>query len=111
MKSLMIVMSLLVLASCSDPDRDMSGQVTWKVETMVVSDAQVDMLRAHIEVLLAHPPATLAGHDQDWDKAIKASYEQTRETLVRPVLVEYVSDKSGWPHPTGRWRPFKEVTP
>lgn len=107
MKNYIILCALLALAACG-PDRDQSGQISWRVEKIVVSDAQVAMLRSHVEVLLSHPPATLSGHDQDWNKAIEASYEQTRETLVRPVLVEYVTDKGGWPHPTGRWRSFQE---
>jgi hypothetical protein len=76
---------------------------------MLVSDSQVEMLKKHVEVLLSHPPSTLSGHDQDWDKAIKASYEETRNTLIKPVMVEYATDSRGWFKATGRWKQIEEM--
>jgi hypothetical protein len=89
-KTLLLLLTLL-LTGC--------GKVY--VERRVpTTDAQRQAIAAHAEKLLAATPHTLAGHDQDWDDAIKQAEEKAMLIYCPPTYWEWDRTNSTW---TGRW--------
>jgi len=84
-----------MLAGCAD-------QSHWEVRNEPTTDEERQLVAQQV-VKLVHPAVlVLAGHDQDWDDAIKAATESAKTTLCRPTLWEW---REGW---TGKWRYIEE---
>lgn len=93
------LLSMAVLAGCS-------RSPVWVERHVPTSDAEREAVAAMVEKVLAATPATLSGHDQDWDDAIAEAKRTAQETRCRPTYWErapVAPYSENWDY-TGRWR-------
>jgi hypothetical protein len=77
----------------------------WVVRNEPTTDAERQAVAEQVARILSSAPATLSGHDQDWDDAIRQATESAKESLCKPTLWE-CGDFRVW---TGRWRYLEEI--
>lgn len=74
-------------------------QIWWQERHTPTTDAERKAVAEQEEKILAATPTTLAGHDQDWDDAIKAAHDAACKTQCRVTLWEMADYNA-----TGKWR-------
>lgn len=94
---LLLILTALLLAGCAD-------RTYWAVRTVPTTDRERADVAEQVRLMMLATPRTLAGHDQDWDDAIRAATESACASLCRPTLWEH----SGYQVWTGRWHYLDE---
>lgn len=101
MRITLLFMATMLLASCG------GSSTYWRDECIITTDAQRAAIKEHTERILNHTPASLAGHDQDWDDAIAAAHQQATMLYCTRFSVEYDCSGAGPCRKTGQ---YKEMT-
>jgi hypothetical protein len=98
-KIILLLTACLLLGGCMPTPANQ-----WVARYTPTTDAERKAVAEHVERVMASTPRTLAGHDQDWDDALKMAYNQARQTLCRETLWEraYIAEYT-W-EDTGHWR-------
>lgn len=100
MKRLPILLAVVLLFS------GCAKKVRWIERREPVTDEQRRAIADHAARIIASTPHTLAGHDQDWDDAIKEAHRQATYIFCPLTLWEY--EYSAAPGSidgfTGRWK-------
>ena len=101
--SILFLLVAILLAGCAPT-------YEWRLKNEPTTDAERRACAEHVEKVLAATPHSLAGHDQDWDDAIRAAENEARQTLCRPTLWEWKEYNVFSPHAewTGRWKYFDQ---
>jgi hypothetical protein len=96
-RGLAALLCVAILACKPDPYWRLRTVPTTEAERVKVAELETQILRS--------TPATLAGHDQDWDDAILAAHQTAVETVCAPTLWEYQPGhgRQEW---TGQWVPL-----
>jgi hypothetical protein len=93
---------VLVVLLCSGCGRQ------WVEHREPMNDDERTKIAAYVEKVMESTPKSLAGHDQDWDDAIKAAHYTATQIYCRPTFWEW----DGWSQNyTGRWRYMEEPKP
>lgn len=72
---------------------------TWRIHHEPMTAEERAAVAAMTERILSATPRQLAGHDQDWDDAVRAAHRAACETHCAPRLFEYRG-----PRRTGQWK-------
>jgi hypothetical protein len=93
--------SLTLASGCARPHE-------WVLRTVPTTEEERARVAEETERILAATPTGLAGHDQDWDDAIKEAKKTAMETWCRPTLWEMAPTapySAEWDF-TGQWKPL-----
>jgi hypothetical protein len=72
---------------------------TWRIHHEPLTAEERAAVAAMTERILSATPRQLAGHDQDWDDAVRAAHRAACETHCAPRLFEYRGQRR-----TGHWK-------
>jgi hypothetical protein len=104
MNRLLTVICAALLCSCG------GKSTTWRERNVPTTDEEREMIRAHVETILAGWPDHLSGDDQDLEDLIESAHQEARDSFCRPTMWEY-EDSFAELKPTGRWRYVEQATP
>lgn len=77
----------------------METRESWVISREPMTAEERAAVAAMTERILSATPRQLAGHDQDWDDAVRAAHRAACETHCAPRLFEYRG-----PRRTGHWK-------
>lgn len=97
--AVILLLSLLV-TGCKD-------ETFWEVRHEPMTALEREAVSAQVAKLMAATPHQLAGHDQDWDDAIRAATESAKQSICQPTLWEH----NGYGRWTGKWKPVPGAVP
>ena len=63
----------------------------WYIRNLPETDAERKCVADVQLKLIKNTPRSIAGHDQDWDDAIKAAHEVANQTCCKSRLYEFAS--------------------